>query len=178
VDILNKENVQGLFFWQTNLVNDIEPYEYFMETGHQLGSHAHSHRILTELSFEEQYAEIMNSKVKLEDKIGRSIHWFRPPYGLYNEDTMLILNQLQMKMILWQIASWDWMHQQDEEKIIENVLNNVSPGDIVLLHELPQTVKILPKLIQGIREKGYILSKPHEILNFKKVDFKTGHFIT
>lgn len=148
-----------------------------MESGHQIGSHAHSHRILTKLSYEEQYAEIKYSKDKLEAKIGESIHWFRPPYGLYNEDTMSILNQLQMKMILWQIASWDWMHQQDEEKIIENILNYVKPGDIVLLHELPQTVDILPKLIHGIRKKGYKLSKPDEVLNFKNIVIKNKHLI-
>jgi peptidoglycan/xylan/chitin deacetylase (PgdA/CDA1 family) len=143
-----------------------------LENGHQLGSHAHSHQILTELSYEKQYKEIKYSKDRLEAMIGRSIRCFRPPYGLYNEDTVSILNQLQMKMILWQIASWDWMHQQDEEKIIENVLKYVKPGDIILLHELPQTVNVLPKLIHGIREKGYKLSKPHELLNFKNVDTK------
>jgi peptidoglycan/xylan/chitin deacetylase (PgdA/CDA1 family) len=150
------------------LIGDQEPFEYLIKTGHQIGSHAHSHQMLPELSYEEQYVEIKCSKDLLEAKNGRAIHWFRPPYGLYNEDTISIVSQLKMKMILWKVSSWDWKHQKDEGKIIENVINYISPGDIILLHELPQTVKILPELIQRIREKGYKLVEPHKVLSFKR----------
>jgi peptidoglycan/xylan/chitin deacetylase (PgdA/CDA1 family) len=77
---------------------------------------------------------------------------------------MSILDQLQMNIALWQIASWDWMHEGEENKIVKNVLDNLSPGSIVLLHELPQTVNILPELIHGIRAKGYQLKMPHTSL--------------
>lgn len=120
--------------------------------------------MLTNLSYEEQFREIACSKDKLESFTGQAIHWFRPAYGVYNEDTMAVMQRLQLKMVLWQIASWDWMHQEDPEKIADNVWKHVGPGDIVLLHELPQTVKILPALIHGIREKGLELARPYTSL--------------
>lgn len=138
-----------------------------MNHGHVIGSHGHSHRILTKLPFKEQLAELRKSKEQLECSIGSPIKWFRPPYGLYNEDTVRATKTLDLEMVLWHVASWDWKHPEDEECILENVLDHVGPGDIVLLHELPQTLKILPILIQEIHNKGLVFSSPHTMLNFK-----------
>lgn len=74
---------------------------------------------------------------------------------------MRVAQKLHLNMVLWRVASWDWMHWKDEEKILDNVLEYVEPRDIILLHELLQTVKILSKLIRGIREKGIQLARPH-----------------
>lgn len=139
-----------------------------LDEGHLIGSHGHSHRKLTSLSYEEQFSEIKRSKEILESVTGTTVHWFRPAFGLYDENTMKAVKQLNIKMVLWQIASWDWMHKKDEEKIVDNVVEHVSQGDLILLHELPQTLKILPNLIQGIREKGLDLAQPYTKLNLKK----------
>jgi peptidoglycan/xylan/chitin deacetylase (PgdA/CDA1 family) len=116
--------------------------------------------MLTKISYEEQLHDIAESKEKLEHLVGCPITWFRPPHGLYNEETIKVCNQLKLSVVLWNISSWDWKHASDQEKIIENVLTHVSPGDIILLHELPQTLNMLPTLIHGIREKGFHLAKP------------------
>lgn len=138
-----------------------------LDHGHVFGIHGHSHRLLTELSFEEQLCEIRESKVLLESSTGAPVKWFRPPYGLYNEDTMRVVKTLDLEMVLWHIASWDWKHSKDEECILENVFDHIGPGDIVLLHELPQTLRILPTLIRGIRNKGLNFSLPQTILSMK-----------
>ncbi|MFC4769597.1 polysaccharide deacetylase family protein [Effusibacillus consociatus] len=169
--LLKKENVQAVFFWQTSLVDVKKPWIQVLDEGHLIGSHGHSHRILTKLSYEEQLREIHLSKEKLESLTGKSISWFRPAYGLYNEDTIKIAQRLNLEVVLWQIASWDWMHKKDEIEILDNVLENVAPGDIVLLHELPQTLKILPDLIQGIRAMGMKFSLPHTQLSLEHYQF-------
>lgn len=126
-----------------------------------IGTHGHSHRMFTKLTYEEQFSDMKASKEHLESLTGQSIRWFRPPFGLYNEDTMRVAQKFHLNMVLWRVASWDWMHWKDEEKILDNVLEYVEPRDIILLHELPQTVKILSKLIREIREKGIQLARPH-----------------
>lgn len=159
--------MQGLFFWQTNKLKRNEEGTYLLKHGHHLGSHAHTHQMLTKQPYENQLSEIKDSKEILEKQFGSRIKYFRPPYGLYNEDTMAILDQLDMNIVLWQIASWDWMHEADPNQIIENVIDHVTPGDIILLHELEQTVEILPELITRIREKGLELRQRHQPLCFK-----------
>lgn len=160
--------MQGLFFWQSQFLSDQTPYEQVIRAGHMVGSHAHSHPDLTTLSFAEQYEEINGSKLKLEKLNKRLINWFRPPYGLYNEDTINITEQLGLDLVLWQVASWDWKHEEDPGEIIRNVIEHVSHGDIILLHELPQTVQILPELIQRIRAEGFQIKAPHTPLQLKK----------
>lgn len=167
LSILREERVQGVFFWQTRLIHAKKTaWKPLLEEGHFLGSHAHSHQMLTKLSYEEQYLEMKLNKEILEILTGQPIPLFRPPHGLYNEDTMEVIRKLGYKIVLWRVSSWDWKHKDDEEMILENVLKHVSPGDIVLLHELPQTVKILPALIQDIRDKGLKLFLPHTALKW------------
>lgn len=162
LSILRQENVQAIFFWQSNLIHDGESrWKEVLDQGHRIGTHAHSHPKLTELTYEEQLYEIQFSKERLEAFIGRTITQFRPPHGLYNEDTLTIAKKLGLDLILWQVASWDWMHEKSNEYIVKNVVNYTSPGDIVLLHELPQTVEVLRELIRTLKNKGFLFAKPH-----------------
>jgi peptidoglycan/xylan/chitin deacetylase (PgdA/CDA1 family) len=62
---------------------------------------------------------------------------FHPPYGLFNDITHNVVNELGLRMVLWKVASWDWMHETEVDQIVGNVVKNVSKGDIILLHELP-----------------------------------------
>jgi peptidoglycan/xylan/chitin deacetylase (PgdA/CDA1 family) len=165
LSILKAENVQAGFFWQTNRFGVEKSWQRVLSGGHVIGTHSHSHQKLPDLPYDQQYREIQTSKEVLESAIGKTINWFRPPYGLYSEDTMKAAEKLDLDVVLWQVASWDWKHEEDEEMILENVLGHVSAGDIVLLHELPQTVRILPSLIKALREKGFKLSVPHSEIN-------------
>ncbi|MCP8615688.1 polysaccharide deacetylase family protein [Salirhabdus salicampi] len=161
LSILDEKNVQGVFFWQSNLLTNGTPWKRVLSNGHLIGSHAHSHPNFEELIYEEQYEEVRRSKEMLEKMIGNRIEIFRPPYGLYDSNTHRVANELNLRIILWKVASWDWKHGLDEvDDIVENVVDNVSKGDIVLLHELPQTIEALPRIIDGIRQKGLVLAEP------------------
>jgi peptidoglycan/xylan/chitin deacetylase (PgdA/CDA1 family) len=168
LSILKAENVQGLFFWQSQRLNENVPWQRLFRDGHFIGSHAHSHPMLTKLSYEEQFEEMKKSKAGLKRLTGQTVKWFRPPYGLYNEDTMKVAGVLDLEIVLWQVASWDWKHETDCHQIVENVAEYTKPGDIVLLHELPQTVKILTILIRTLRKQGLLFSEPHTTLKLRK----------
>jgi peptidoglycan/xylan/chitin deacetylase (PgdA/CDA1 family) len=160
LSILEQKQVQAGFFWQSNLITKETPWESVLSQGHLIGSHAHSHPKFIDLTYEEQFIEVQKSKQSIETLIGKSIRLFRPPYGLYNDTTHEVIQKLGLQMVLWRVASWDWKHENEMHQIIENVVENVTKGDIVLLHELPQTCKALPKIIDGIRSKGLELAFP------------------
>lgn len=114
---------------------------------------------MTKLSLEQQKRELSIGSNQLHHTIGRKPTWYRPPFGLYNDDTMQAAEELGMQVMLWRVASWDWMHAKNPDQIIQNVLDFAEPGDVILLHELPQTARILPELIQELRHKGFLLKK-------------------
>jgi len=63
----------------------------------EIGAHTENHPILSQLSYEEQYAEISESKNKLEETLDREITLFAYPNGGYsdfNDDTLTILEKL------------------------------------------------------------------------------------
>lgn len=53
-------------------------------SGFLIGSHSMNHRFLTRLHTEDAKEEILSSKKKLEDSIGKRVDFFSYPYGNYN----------------------------------------------------------------------------------------------
>jgi peptidoglycan/xylan/chitin deacetylase (PgdA/CDA1 family) len=53
----------------------------------ELGAHTVNHPALASISTEAQQAEIQQSKTRLEELLGHSVHSFAYPYGSFNEQT-------------------------------------------------------------------------------------------
>lgn len=49
----------------------------------------------------------------------------------------------------------DWELKNDPDQIKTFIMDHLEDKAIILLHELPQTVKILPSLIRQIKQQGY-----------------------
>ncbi|KKK38664.1 polysaccharide deacetylase [Mesobacillus campisalis] len=155
LDILSKEKVPAAFFWQSRLLFPQRPWKRVLDEGHQIGTHSTKHVNLSKLSFNEQYTDIAGSVEKLENITGKEIAYFRPPFGQYNNDTLAVAESLNLVPVMWRISSMDWELKNNPEQIIDNVIQHLEDGAIILLHELPQTLKALPNLIREIRARGY-----------------------
>ncbi len=155
LDILSKEKVPATFFWQSRLLFQQRPWKRVLDDGHQIGTHSTKHVNLAKLSFNEQYADIAGSVEKMESITGMEITYFRPPFGQYNNDTLAVAETLNLIPVMWKISSMDWELKNNPEQIVENVVQHLEDGAIILLHELPQTLEALPNLIREIRARGY-----------------------
>ncbi|WP_199256767.1 polysaccharide deacetylase family protein [Alteribacillus sp. YIM 98480] len=155
LDVLKEKQVQAVFFWNSRLLYPQRPWQRVVQEGHIIGSHAHNHKNLTTLTKNEQYKQIKTSVEKIQEITGIDVHWFRPPFGQYNEETMEVLRELCLTPVLWEISSYDWENKSSPEMIVTNVVEHIQEGSIILLHELEQTLKILPELIDQMREKGF-----------------------
>lgn len=158
LDILKKENVPAVFFWQSRLLYPQRPWKRVIEEGHQIGTHSSKHSNYVNLSPHEQVQDLSSSKTKIESIIGQEVKLFRPPFGQYNEHTIAAAKQLGLSTIMWRISAMDWELKEQPEQIIANVIENLEERAIILLHELTQTVEALPALIAEIRNKGYEFS--------------------
>jgi peptidoglycan/xylan/chitin deacetylase (PgdA/CDA1 family) len=152
---LASEKVPAAFFWSARLVHSKRPWKRVMDEGHQIGTHSTKHVNLTRLSYNGQYADIASSVKKLEKITGKKITFFRPPFGQYNEDTLAVARSLELIPVMWRVSSMDWELKDNPRQIIENVVDHLEDGAIILLHELPQTLEVLPELIHRIRAKGF-----------------------
>ncbi|MGH2318432.1 polysaccharide deacetylase family protein [Planococcus sp. SE5232] len=158
LDILKQENVQAMFFWQSRLLYPARPWQRVLDEGHIIGTHSMKHRNLVQLSYEEQYQDIRNSVQRIEKTTGTPVVHFRPPYGRFNSHTLKAAQALGLTTVMWRIASMDWELKDDPGQIIRYATENLEDGAIILLHELEQTVAVLPQLIKTIKEQGYSFS--------------------
>ncbi|QKS73356.1 polysaccharide deacetylase family protein [Paenalkalicoccus suaedae] len=155
LDCLEELDVGATFFWQTRYLHHKRPFKRALANGHSIGSHAHKHRDLTKRSFEEQFDSLQTSVSLFSTVMNHEATLVRPPYGQYNKETQRAVDQLGLRMIMWDVASFDWELKEDPEKITRLVVDNVKSGSIVLLHELPQTLVALPAIVHELRQKGY-----------------------
>ena len=125
------------------------------------GSHTVSHARLSTLRPEAQRAEIVGRARDVAELTGRKPRLFRPPYGAYDDETLRILRREKMLMVLWTFSAYDWKHP-DADYIARRVLRLARPGAIVLMHDgggftRAPTVKALPRIVRGLRRRGYRL---------------------
>ncbi len=124
--------------------------------GHQIGTHGVNHKNMTaSMTQQQQFDELKRSLDAIEHITNIPMKYFRPPYGQFNDDTLQAAKRLNLQTVMWRIASMDWELKDDPDQIITYIIDHLEDGAIILLHELRQTVQILPRLIGAIREHGY-----------------------
>ncbi len=158
LDVLKQYNIHATFFFKGNQLDryaSVAKRAY--AEGNIVASHAYSHQELDEMIPQDIEKEILASDKAFERIIGVQPAMIRPPYGAINNDVLKVCGNQQEKVILWSIDTLDWS-QQDPDHIAQNVLGNVRPGDIILMHsckDQQSTVQALPKVIKGLQQKGY-----------------------
>lgn len=161
VDILVEHNVGATFFFiGQNIATYPEHVEYVHTNGFSIGNHSTDHALYPKLIMEDQEQNILTTNQLIEEITLQPVVLFRPPYGSHNQDTQELIEQHQMKMVLWNSDTEDWK-ASNADKILEYVKNNKTPGAIILLHETEETVQALPQIIT------YLQDQQLEIVNLK-----------
>jgi peptidoglycan-N-acetylglucosamine deacetylase len=153
LDILDKYSVKATFFCiGENVRKHPDIYQRILSDGHQTGNHTQHHL----------NAWKVNRDVYLDDieKADHYIHsnLFRPPYG---KITPAIINRIRNKrrIILWDVITYDFDPALNQEDVYNNVIDNVSPGSIIVLHDsikaAPRMLGALPRIIQQLKLMDY-----------------------
>jgi peptidoglycan/xylan/chitin deacetylase (PgdA/CDA1 family) len=154
VDILNRYNVQGLFFFiGLHTQGRYEAMRYVTENGCAVGNHGYSHRDMSAMTYDEQKQEVVRTNEIIEQVTGVKPKFYRPPFGNYTEELDGILKEAEMKTVLWNKDPADWNNKTGEE-IMKYITEATPYGGIYLLHETPETVAILPMIIEFLLLNG------------------------
>ncbi len=73
-------------------------------------------------------------KSELEDQLGTTIRWVRPPYGAQTAATWRGLRRADLTSVMWSGTFWDWKQVAHERRVAKAVSTAV-PGVILLAHD-------------------------------------------
>jgi len=163
LNILKEKNVRATFFvlGQAAQANPDLLKRLVLE-GHEVGNHSFYHdyqqrRLVEEMKQTDQ--EVFAST-------GAHTYFYRPPGGFLSKSQLETVRKNGHIVALWSVDSKDWRNP-GVKQIVDNVLKNVFPGAIILLHDggyqRTQTVKALGPIIDALRARGYRLATLSEL---------------
>jgi len=121
--------------------------------GDEIGNHTWSHRDLTTLSPAAVDRELSETSRAIRVASGTAPRLVRPPGG--NRDAAVdgVIRAHGLIETLWSIDPRDWA-SDDPVAIADTVLDEATPGAIVLLHDgRPATLAALPEILDGLRAR-------------------------
>lgn len=161
LSILGSKGAGGTFFE----VGLLEPYFHSFTTriaaaGFAVGDHTESHAPMSHLSAELQRTQVLEEASLIKHYGSAFPRLFRPPYGLWNSTTLLLLRRFRMLMVLWTVDTADYQ-RPGTKTIVRRALAGARPGAIILMHDgggdRSQTVAALPRIISALHARGYQL---------------------
>jgi peptidoglycan/xylan/chitin deacetylase (PgdA/CDA1 family) len=159
--ILGRDEVPATFFE----VGVLEQYFHtstsqIVAVGDAIGDHTFAHVQMPRLSKADQRAQLLKQARAIQRYGAAFPRLFRPPYGTWNAATLALLRRYGMLMILWTVDTGDY-RRPGARAIVRAALSGARPGAIILLHDAggnrQETVAALPKIIAGLKARGYRL---------------------
>ncbi|WP_040285275.1 polysaccharide deacetylase family protein [Sporosarcina koreensis] len=179
LDVLQAHGVNATFFMQgSNLKKENlqENVRRAVQEGHYVGGHSITHNFRTLYTDKQFVPEMIATLDMIHDITGSTPHLVRPPYGsapgLKDEQVREQLTNAHIKVWDWTIDSQDWKLAGNPSQIVRNIKQGTtSDREIVLMHEKPQTLKVLPEILQFFKDQGYEFrvyeEADHFMLNFQ-----------
>jgi len=163
LDILKEKNARATFFvlGKAALENPNLLKRLVLE-GHEIGNHSYSH----DYQQRNLVKEIEKTDQAVFASTGTHTYFYRPPGGFLSKYQLETIKKNGQVVALWSVDSKDWRNPGIKQ-IVDNVIKNVFPGAIILMHDggyqRGQTVKALGPIIDALRARGYRLATLSEL---------------
>lgn len=158
-------------------LNSLEAHATFFEEGRHVAGHESLMREILlnsdeigNHSFDHPhypgFAELASTNRDIRKATGFTPCLFRPPYGLVDAKDAAAAAGNHLETILWTIDSED-DHHVPTARLRAHVIGAARPGSIILMHDgghHPQTPLALPRIIEGLHERGFQLVTVTELL--------------
>jgi peptidoglycan/xylan/chitin deacetylase (PgdA/CDA1 family) len=156
---LKRANATATFFMiGQEVVKRTELAEAVAAAGHSVQNHTHNHPNLTKVSPTRFRTQIQRAQQAIVSATGTTPRCLRPPMGTFNAGTAQRAAQQDLRLTLWSVDSGDWMGSS-AAKITDRVLDRVTNGSVVLMHDgggdRSQTVKAVRAITSRLAQRGY-----------------------
>lgn len=166
LNTLEQYKAKATFFCiGNNVEKHPEIFQDILKNDHAIGNHTHNHlkgwkhktkAYLKNIELCESVLNLQTVNCKL----------FRPPYGQIKPKQGKKLLELDYKIVMWDVLSFDWDKNISEKKCLTNVITKANKGSIIVFHDSLKASKnmmyALPKVLEYFSKKGYA---------FKKIDY-------
>ncbi len=153
LQILKQKDVKATFFCiGRNVERYPDIYKKIIDCGHKTGNHTYSHLNGWKTKFDEYIHDVELASDFIKSNL------FRPPYGRIKPKQFNFASK-KFKIIMWDVLSGDYNKNISPETCLNNVINNVKPGSIIVFHDSIKAYKnmiyTLPKVIDILKNKNY-----------------------
>ena len=167
---LDEHQTKATFFFDGSWVKkNPDLAKMIKEAGHEIGNHAYSHPDLKQRSVAQTKEELKKTNDVIKATLGITPKWFAPPSGSFNEATIQVADQLDMKTILWTVDTVDWRKPATSE-MVRRVVSKVENGSMVLMHPTKPTAEGMERMITDIKAKGLQLGTVSDLISEKRVN--------
>jgi len=157
LDILKEKKAKATFFVLGQAAQS-NPYllKRLILEGHEIGNHSFKH------DYQQRHLveEMNQTDQEVFAATGTHTYFYRPPGGFVSLSQLETIKNNGHVVTLWSVDSKDWRNP-GVKQIVDNVVKNVFPGAIILMHDggyqRTQTVKALGPIIVALRAEGYRL---------------------
>ena len=159
LDVLKENSIKAIFFLCGNYLKETELVTRMMAEGHIIGNHTDKHKDLPTLSEEAIRKDIDDFTIKFKDAYPDAppLKHFRPGKGRFDERTLRVANEQNLKTVMWSSAIVDWARTPiPVQPAVDKILSRIHPGAIILFHISNSSMSdIISQLIPMLHEKGY-----------------------
>lgn len=142
------------------------------DEGHEIGYHGYSHRSMENMSRRDIAQELLDSQALLPE--GCCPVFLRPPGGLCGDAARQVAEARNLALLSWSVDPRDWA-TSDTLAVERSVLQNISDGDIVLLHDMSaSSVRAALDIADALRTQGFTLVTVSELAALRNARLKPG----
>jgi cellulose synthase/poly-beta-1,6-N-acetylglucosamine synthase-like glycosyltransferase/peptidoglycan/xylan/chitin deacetylase (PgdA/CDA1 family)/spore germination protein YaaH len=167
LDVLKSRHVPATFFViGLNADNNPALIKREYDEGHEIGNHTYTHPNVAIVSVRRLELELTTTQRILENLLGVSTTFFRPPYNADSDpqtpEEILPLQHAQQygyTTVAETIDPRDWQPGVTADSIVSEVASEIGNGHIILLHDAGgdrnATIEALPRIIDRYVAEGY-----------------------
>lgn len=165
---LKELDAPAIFFVNGHFIDTDEEKARLKEIhdlGFPIGNHTMSHPNLQQIPEAAQREEILGVNEIVEQVTGEKPKFFRAPFGVNTDFTRQLAADEGMLLMNWTYG-FDWEPAYQNADALADIMVNteyLNNGANLLMHDREWTAAALPKIVEGLREKGYTLIDPATI---------------
>lgn len=142
------------------------------EEGHEIGLHGYSHDSMKNMSRRTIAQELMDTEALLPE--GCHPTFLRPPGGFSSDAVQQVAQARGLAILHWSVDPHDW-ETHSTQAIEKAVLEQVTDGDIILLHDMTMSsVEAALEIVDELLKQDYEFVTVSELARLRGIRPKPG----
>ncbi|OCB76909.1 polysaccharide deacetylase family protein [Flavobacterium crassostreae] len=165
---LKKHHAKASFFCLgKNIAAYPTIFKKIIHSGHTVANHTYNHPNGWKSSTNDYLQNVMDCQKTIQQQhancISNGLQLFRPPYGKIKPSQTKELKKRGYKIIMWDVLSGDFDTKISKEKCLENAIQNIESGSIIVFHDSLKAYKnlqyTLPRVLEYLDKNQFSCAK-------------------